>query len=518
MARGVKPVVLCILDGWGLREEREANAIAQAATPNVDLFNERYPHARLQTSGLAVGLPEGQMGNSEVGHTNLGAGRIVYQDLVRINRAIDDGSFFRNEVICGAVGQAKHNGRALHLMGLMSPGGVHSLQAHLEALIRFAEKEGVAKIFVHAFLDGRDTPPRSGLGYVEDLSRFIDREAPHTKVATVVGRYFAMDRDQRWDRVMKAYSAMVRGEGHGAADAIDAVKQAYARGENDEFVEPTVIRGADGEPVGPIRDGDAVLFFNFRADRARELTQLLAFDQAPADANRGPRPTLSFYGTMTEYKSDFGLPVAFPPEQPSEILPQLVSEKGMRQLRAAETEKYAHVTFFFNGGREVIFPGEERVLVQSPRDVKTYDEKPEMSARELTDKVEAGVMSKQYGLIVVNFANPDMVGHTGLMEPTKKAIEVVDECLGRLFRACQKAGYAMLVTADHGNAEQMVDPRTGEPHTAHTLLPVPLWLLDDDFRGAKLGDGILADVAPTVLQVMGMPIPKEMGGKALVIR
>ena len=516
MTTKVKPVLLCILDGWGLRKEREANAIAQAAKPNVDMFDERFPHTALQTSGLAVGLPEGQMGNSEVGHTNLGAGRIVYQDLVRINRAIEDGSFMRDPVLCKAMHAAKENGRALHLMGLVSPGGVHSLQSHLEAIVRMAEREGVAKIFVHAFLDGRDTPPKSGLGYVESLVRFLDREAPHAKVATVIGRYFAMDRDKRWDRVMAAYDAMVRGQGRASSGAVAAVKEAYASGETDEFVSPTVIRDAEGAPVGQIRDGDACIFFNFRADRARELTQLLAFDQAPAEADRGPRPKLSFYATMTEYSADFGLPIAFPPEQPEEILPQLVSERGLQQLRIAETEKYAHVTFFFNGGREVVFPGEERILVQSPRDVKTYDEKPEMSAREVADKLVAAIDSKKYSLIICNFANPDMVGHTGLMEPTKKAIDVVDECLGRLYQACRKAGMAMLVTADHGNAEQMIDPATGEPLTSHTLLPVPFWLLDPDYQGVKLRDGILADVAPTVLQVMGLGKPSQMSGKGLI--
>ncbi len=516
MSAKVKPVLLCILDGWGLRAEREANAILQAATPNVDRFNERFPHSKLETSGLAVGLPEGQMGNSEVGHTNLGAGRIVYQDLVRINRAIEDGSFFRDEAILGAIRQAKENGRALHLLGLVSDGGVHSLQLHLEAAVRMAEREGLSKIFVHAFLDGRDTAPRSGLGFVEDLAEFLRREAPHTRIATVIGRFYAMDRDNRWDRVMKAYDAMVRGVGHAVGGAVGAVKEAYARGETDEFVSPSVCVGADGAPLGPIRDGDAVFFFNFRADRARELTRLLAFDQAPPETERGPRPRLSAYVTMTEYSADFGLPVAFPPEQPDEILPQLVSEKGLRQLRCAETEKYAHVTFFFNGGREGVFPGEERILVASPRDVKTYDEKPEMSAQEVTDKLVAAIDSRQYALIICNFANPDMVGHTGRMEPTMRAVTFVDACLGRLYQACERAGMAMLVTADHGNAEQMVDPITGEPHTAHTLLPVPFWLLDPDYRGEKLREGILADVAPTVLQVMGLAKPSQMRGKGLL--
>lgn len=516
MAAKVKPVLLCILDGWGLREERENNAILLADTPNVDLFNERYPHSSLQTSGMAVGLPDGQMGNSEVGHTNLGAGRIVYQDLVRINRSIEDGSFFRNEVLLQAMRSAKASDGALHLMGLLSPGGVHSMQSHLEALLRLAEKEGVPRVYVHAFLDGRDTPPKSALGYMENLVRFLASEAPRAKVATVTGRYFAMDRDQRWDRVMRAYDAMVRGEGFSAADPMEAIEAAYARGETDEFVQPTVIRDASGEPVGSIRDGDAAFFFNFRADRARELTQLLAFEQAPPEAERGPALRLSFYGTMTEYKSDFGLLAAFPPEQPDRILPEVVSGEGMRQLRCAETEKYAHVTFFFNGGRELVYPGEERILVPSPRDVKTYDQKPEMSAFEVTDKLLAAIHSREYQLIVCNFANPDMVGHSGMLEPTKKAIQAVDECLGKLYRACRETGMAMLVTADHGNAEMMVDPQTGEPHTAHTTLPVPFWLLDDDYQGHRLREGILADVAPTVLQVMGLAKPEEMRGKGLI--
>jgi len=516
MNRKPKPVLLCILDGWGLREEKEANAIALASTPNVDLFDERYPRTALHTSGMAVGLPEGQMGNSEVGHTNLGAGRIVFQDLVRINRAIEDGSFFRNEVLRAAIRQAKSNGRSLHLLGLLSPGGVHSMQAHLEALVRMAEKEGVSRIFVHAFLDGRDTPPKSALGYMENFYDFLGKEAPHARVATVSGRYFAMDRDKRWDRVMRAYAAMVRNEGFSAKDGIDAIQQAYARGETDEFVQPTVCRDASGEAVGRIQDGDAVIFFNFRADRARELTELLAFDDAPPEAQRGPRPQIGFIATMTEYKAEYGLPIAFPPFQPKEILPEVVAQRGLAQFRCAETEKYAHVTFFFNGGREVVYPREDRVLVPSPREVKTYDEKPEMSAREVTDQILAAIHSGKYHLIVCNFANPDMVGHTGMLEPTIRAIQTVDECLGRLYRAAREKGMAMIVTADHGNAEMMVDPATGQPHTAHTTLPVPFWLIDEDFRGAKLREGVLADVAPTVLKVMGFDKPGEMTALGLL--
>ncbi len=513
-----KPVLLCVLDGWGLREEREGNAILLAGTPVTDRWTERMPHGRLFTSGLAVGLPEGQMGNSEVGHTNLGAGRVVYQDLVRLNRAIEDGSFAKNEVLVSACRAAKANGAALHLLGLLSDGGVHSQQAHLEALLRLAEREGVPRVLVHAFLDGRDTPPKSGRGYVERLAEFLRQEAPHAQVATIGGRYFGMDRDKRWDRVLLAYAAIVRGEGATARFPLEAVDAAYARGETDEFVKPTVIVGGDGKPVGPMRDGDAAIFFNFRADRAREITQLLAFEKAPEGVERPPRPKLSFYGCMTEYKAEFGLPVAYPPEQPTRILPELVAEAGLSQFRCAETEKYAHVTFFFNGGREVVFPGEVRELVQSPREVKTYDEKPEMSAAEVTDKLVAAIASKQYGFILCNYANPDMVGHTGKLEPTMAAIRCVDACLGRLEKACREAGMAMIVTADHGNAEQMIDPATGGPQTAHTTLPVPIWLVDPELAGARLREGILADVAPTVLQVMGLPQPKEMGGKPLIAR
>ena len=516
MTRKPKPVLLCILDGFGHREERENNAIALASTPTVDLFDECYPRTLLRTSGMAVGLPEGQMGNSEVGHTNLGAGRVVYQDLVRINRAIEDGSFFRNEVLKAAVRQAKTNGRALHLLGLLSPGGVHSHQSHLEALVRMAEREGVARIHVHAFLDGRDTPPQSALGYMEAFCEFLRREAPHARVATVSGRFYAMDRDKRWERVMRAYDALVHSQGFSARDGLDAIRQAYARGETDEFVQPTVCRQPDGEAVGRIEDGDAVIFFNFRADRARELTQLLAFDEAPPEAERGPRPKIGFYATMTEYKAEFGLPIAFPPFQPDKILPEVVAEAGLAQFRCAETEKYAHVTFFFNGGRELVYPREDRVLVPSPREVKTYDEKPEMSAYQVTDQILAAIDSGKYQLVVCNFANPDMVGHTGKLEPTIRAIEVVDECLGKLYRAAQAKRMAMIVTADHGNAEMMVDPQTGEPHTAHTTLPVPFWLVDDDFRGAKLREGILADVAPTVLEVMGFSKPEQMTALGLL--
>ncbi|WP_308197987.1 2,3-bisphosphoglycerate-independent phosphoglycerate mutase [Anaeromyxobacter oryzisoli] len=512
-----KPVLLVILDGWGLRAERDANAIAIAGSPNVDALQREYPWTSLETSGLSVGLPEGQMGNSEVGHTNLGAGRIVYQDLVRINRAIEDGSFYENEALLLACRKAKAAGGALHLMGLVSDGGVHSHLEHLYALVELARREGVARTYVHAFMDGRDTPPRSGVDYMAQLERRL-RELGHGKVATVCGRYYAMDRDKRWDRVAQAWAALVRGEGFKAQSGVQALEQSYAKGEGDEFVKPTVVVGGDGKPVATVRDGDAILFFNFRADRAREITHAFT-DLEFKDFDRGAAPRLSAYVCMSQYDEKFTFPVAFGPQDLTEIFPELVSQAGLKQLRTAETEKYAHVTFFFNGGRELVFPGEDRILVPSPRDVKTYDHKPEMSAREVTDKLVQAIGTRQHGFILVNYANPDMVGHTGILDAAVKAVKVVDECVGRLWKAAQQAGMAMLVTADHGNCEMMTDPVTGQPHTAHTLNPVPFILADPDLRGAKLRPkGILADVAPTALQVMGLPQPKEMKGLGLIAR
>jgi len=512
-----RPLLLVVLDGWGLRAEREANAIALAGTPNMDALMREFPSTALKTSGLAVGLPEGQMGNSEVGHTNLGAGRIVYQDLVRINRAVEDGSFFRNPALLEAMQRAKSGSGTLHLLGLLSDGGVHSHVEHLHALLEMARREGVPRAFVHAFLDGRDTPPRSGLGYMRDFEKRL-RETGYGKVATVMGRYYAMDRDKRWDRVALAYAGMVRGDGYKSASGVGAIEEAYGRGENDEFVKPTVVVNGDGQPRARVRDGDAIAFFNFRADRAREITRAFTaegFKEFDAE----PRPRLSYYACMTEYDKTFKLPVAYTPDQPTEIFPEIVSRAGISQLRCAETEKYAHVTFFFNGGREVQYAHEDRILVPSPRDVKTYDEKPEMSAREVTDKLLAAIESSKYGFILVNFANPDMVGHTGILEAAMKAVKVVDECLGRLWKAAPAAGMAMIVTADHGNCEMMVDPVTGHPHTAHTLGPVPFILADADMKGAKLrSEGVLADVAPTALQVMGLPQPKEMKGLGLILR
>jgi 2,3-bisphosphoglycerate-independent phosphoglycerate mutase len=512
-----RPVLLVVLDGWGYRPEREANAIAIAGTPNMDALMRDYPWTALKTSGLSVGLPEGQMGNSEVGHTNLGAGRIVYQDLVRINRAVEDGSFFQNPVLLEAMRRARDGSGTVHFMGLFSDGGVHSHVEHLHALLEMARREGVPRAFVHALLDGRDTPPKSGLGYMHDFEKRVG-EKGYGKVATVMGRYWAMDRDKRWDRVALAHAAMVKGEGYKTASGAQAIEEAYGRGETDEFVKPTVLVNGGGEPRARVKDGDAIVFFNFRADRAREITRVFV-DEKFAEFDVKPRPRLSYYACMTEYDQTFNLPVAYTPDQPTEIFPELVARAGVAQLRCAETEKYAHVTFFFNGGREVQFPKEDRILVPSPRDVKTYDEKPEMSAREVTDKLVQAIDSKKYGFILVNYANPDMVGHTGILDAAVKAVKVVDECIGRLSKAASGAGMAMLVTADHGNCELMVDPQTGQPHTAHTLGPVPFILADPDFKGAKLRkEGVLADVAPTALQVLGIPQPKEMKGLGLVMR
>jgi 2,3-bisphosphoglycerate-independent phosphoglycerate mutase len=512
----VNPVLLVVLDGFGLRAEREDNAVLLAGTPTLDAIRARYPYSKLHTSGLAVGLPEGQMGNSEVGHTNLGAGRVVYQDLVRINRACEAGTLGQAPALAEALDRAKRDNVALHLWGLVSPGGVHSSIEHLEALLEAARLKGVAQVFVHALTDGRDTPPRSALALFEKLEPRLGAQS-WGRFATVGGRFFGMDRDQRWDRVARAHAALVSSEGFQARSALDAIQQGYARGEGDEFIQPTVVTDEAGKPVGPVRDGDVVVCFNFRADRARELTRALA-EPGFAGFARTAVPKLGAYVCMTQYDETFHLPVAFAPEQPKQILPELLSQQGLRQFRTAETEKYAHVTFFFNGGREEVFPGEERGLVASPRDVKTYDLKPEMSAREVTDGLLKQIDSGQFQFMLVNFANPDMVGHTGKLDAAITAVKVVDECLGRLWTACQHKRVAMLITADHGNCELMRDPVTGEPHTSHTLNPVPLLVAAPDFVGAKLADGILADVAPTVCQVMGLQPTAPMTGHGLLSR
>ncbi len=506
-------VVLVVLDGWGLRKERESNAILLAGTPQMDALARDFPSCELQTSGLAVGLPDGQMGNSEVGHTNMGAGRIVYQDLVRINRACENEGLYAISSIRKALEQCKRDGAAFHLLGLVSDGGVHSSMQHLYSLLRAAKRVGVQRVFVHAFLDGRDTAPQSALGYVDALEDFMRREGVGV-LATVHGRFYAMDRDKRWDRIQTSFDAMVRSVGPKAPSAHAAVQTNYDAKVTDEFVVPTVLTVANGEPVGALRDGDAVMFFNFRADRAREMTRALAV----ADFREFDRGGLKLgvYLCMSQYDETFSLPVAFAPEQPSHIFPQLVSEAGWRQLRTAETEKYAHVTFFFNGGRELVFAGEDRLLVPSPRDVKTYDLKPEMSAKELIDGLCARLVGDTYDFALVNIANPDMIGHTGVMAAALKAVRVVDECVGQLWRTCQQAGWTMVVTADHGNIEMMVDPTTGAPHTAHTLNPVPFLLCHADFQGTKLRPGVLADIGPTLCKVMGLTQPVEMNRAGLL--
>lgn len=510
-----KRSLLVVLDGWGLRTERESNAILLAGTPEMDRLAKLYPTGKLHTSGLAVGLPEGQMGNSEVGHTNLGAGRVVFQDLVRIGRAVEDGSIRQNETLIRAMEKTRAGSGRLHLLGLVSDGGVHSHQAHAVALAEMARERGVREVFIHAFTDGRDTPPCSAERFVrqvEESLRALSTNGFKARIASVTGRYFAMDRDNRWERVRRAYDALVRGEGHRGTSGVGLVEAAYARDETDEFIEPGLVSDGAG-PVGRIGDGDGVVFFNFRADRARELTAALALPSFDG-FERTVRPELAAYVCLTQYDKNFGLPVAFPPEQPTEIFPDLLASLGLRQFRCAETEKYAHVTFFFNGGREAPVAGETRVLVPSPRDVKTYDEKPEMSAREVTDAVLRALPDNDF--LLVNYANPDMVGHSGVLPAALEAVRVVDECIGRLAKACEAQGVALVITADHGNIELMRDPLTGEPHTAHTLNPVPFIVADADRRGQKLREGVLADVAPTLCGIMGIPLPNRMTGKNLL--
>lgn len=509
----MRPVMLVIMDGWGWRETKEGNAVAAASTPNLDRFEREYPFALLDASGLAVGLPEGQMGNSEVGHTNLGAGRVVYQELTRINMAVYDGSFFENRALKGLMDSLSGTGGDLHLMGLVSDGGVHSSTKHLYALIRMAAMNGVRNLFIHAFMDGRDTPPDSGLSYMDDLVSRC-KETGTGKVATVSGRFYAMDRDNRWDRIEQAFKAVVAGEGVMETDPVQAIKNAYAAGETDEFIKPAVIRSGDEMAAGRIKDGDGIIFFNFRADRARELVRALT-EPGFSEFDVSSRPKITDLVTMTMYDASFNLPVAFPPETLVNILGEEVSRAGLKQLRIAETEKYAHVTYFFNGGREEPFEGEDRVLIPSPREVRTYDEKPEMSAFEVTEELLKRIESGKYSLIVVNYANGDMVGHTGIMDAAVKACTVVDECVGRVVDAWTRQGGAALVTADHGNAEIMLDDH-GNPVTAHSTSPVPLYLVDDKRKYGSLEMGKLADVAPTILEIMGLKIPAEMTGIVLV--
>ncbi len=503
-----RPAVLCILDGWGWRPDRTDNAIALAAPVNFNRMLADCPHNLLATSGRAVGLPAGQMGNSEVGHMNIGAGRMVMQDLPRIDEAIADGSFARRPALTELIAKAKAAGGAVHVMGLVSPGGVHSHQNHMVALARAVDAANVP-VVVHAFLDGRDTPPRSGLGFVNAFAADI-AALKNARIATVSGRYYAMDRDHRWDRVAKAYAAIIEAKGEHAHSAADAIEASYKKDVRDEFILPTVI----GDYKGAV-NGDALLFANFRADRAREISSALLDPDFKGFA-RARIVKFSAAAGLTEY-SDALKPLMaslFAPEELHETLGEYVSRLGLKQLRVAETEKYAHVTFFLDGGREEPFAGEDRILIPSPK-VATYDLKPEMSAYEVTDQLEAAIASGKYDLVVVNYANPDMVGHTGMLGAAEQAVAAIDRCLGRLRAAIEKAGGVLLITADHGNVEMMRDPETGEPHTAHTTFDVPI-IVVNAARRLTLGPGRLADVAPTLLDLMGLEKPREMTGHSLV--
>jgi len=509
-----KRVVLLVLDGWGINKSKQGNAIASAKTPVYTKLMSDYPHAALQASGEAVGLPEGQMGNSEVGHLNLGAGRIVYQDSTRISKAIRDGEFFQNPVLISALETVKQSGANLHLMGLLSDGGVHSRMDHIFAMFDLVKARGITNVFFHAFLDGRDTPPSSALQYITQLEDYFAKIGIG-RIASVSGRYYAMDRDKRWERVQKAYEAMVMGVGIRKYSALEAIHQSYEHNKTDEFVLPTaLLNPKTNKHIATIQNNDAVIFCNFRSDRAREITRALT-DPEFLGFKRLQVPTLSSFVCLTTYDEVFGLPVAFGPVRLTHILGDVLSANGIRQLRIAETEKYAHVTFFFNGGEERPFSLEERVLVPSTRDVPTYDKKPEMSARDITDKLVEHITSRQYGFILANYANPDMVGHTGVIDAAIKAVEVIDECLGRVLTAAREEGMVVVITADHGNVEIMLDPLTGQPLTAHTTDPVPFIIVQ---KNVQLRDaGILADVAPTVLDLMGIDIPSEMTGKSLMI-
>jgi len=495
------------MDGWGLREDARANAVKMARTPVVDRICKDYPYTTLNTSGAHVGLPDGQMGNSEVGHLNLGAGRVVYQDIARISKSIQAGDFFENEALLSAVRAVQPKGR-LHLMGLLSSGGVHSSLDHLHALLEMAKRNKVGTVFVHPIMDGRDTSPTGGKRFLTELEQIFTDKAIGS-VATVVGRYFCMDRDKRWDRVKKAYDAYTVGKGNQTRDCRVALQGSYDEGVTDEFIEPIVVVDDRGEPVGNVIDGDAIVFFNFRADRARQITS--AFNDRDFEGFVRDRCPKVKFVCMTEYDRRFALPVAFPPIHIKNILAEVTANAGCTSLRIAETEKYAHVTYFFNGGEEASFRGEDRILIPSPK-VATYDMKPEMSAYELTDTLVKTLGERRHDYIICNYANPDMVGHTGVLEAAIRAVETVDTCVGRVLDAMDLETDAAIVSADHGNAEMMVDPATGGPHTAHTTLPVPCVLVDQHYRGKLIRDGALKEIAPTICNYLGIDPPPEMTG------
>ena len=508
-----KPTVLMILDGYGLNESEKGNAVAEAKTPVMDQLMKEYPFVKGNASGMAVGLPEGQMGNSEVGHLNMGAGRIVYQDLTKITKAIQDGDFFENKALLSACENVKANDSSLHLMGLVSDGGVHSHIEHIYGLLELAKRQGIEKVYVHCFLDGRDTPPASGKEYVEQLEAKM-KELGVGEVATVMGRYYAMDRDNRWDRVEKAYRALVYGEGEQAASGPAGIQASYDKDTTDEFVLPTVVM-KDGKPTAIVKEKDSIIFFNFRPDRAREITRTFCDDEFTG-FDRGERVKTT-YVCFTEYDVTIeNKEIAFVKEEITNTFGEYLAAHGLKQARIAETEKYAHVTFFFNGGVEEPNEGEDRILVKSPK-VATYDLKPEMSAYEVCDKLTEAIRSGKYDVIIINFANPDMVGHTGVEAAAIKAIEAVDECVGKAVAAIKEVDGQMFICADHGNAEQLIDDETGEPFTAHTTNPVPFILVNADPAYRLREGGCLADIAPTLIQLMGMEQPKEMTGKSLLI-
>lgn len=504
-----KKVLLMILDGWGIGKHDKTDAIYTAGAPNIDVLTKQYPHAQLLTCGENVGLPDGQMGNSEVGHLNIGAGRIVYQDLVKINIAIRDNSIMQNPEIVKVFTYAKESGKQIHFMGLTSDGGVHSSLDHLYKLCDIAKEYGIEKTFVHCFMDGRDTDPKSGKGYLQQLQAHLDKSAG--KIASVIGRYYAMDRDKRWDRVKEAYDLLVNGKGKAVTDIQQAIQQSYDEGVTDEFIKPLVHVDANGQPLGTIQEGDAVIFFNYRNDRARELTVVLTQNDMPEEGMKTV-PNL-YYCCMTPYDASFkGLHILFDKDNVENTIGEVVAKAGKKQLRIAETEKYAHVTFFFSGGREAEFEGERRCLISSPK-VATYDLKPEMSAYEVRDALVAELNKKDLDFIALNFANGDMVGHTGVYDAIEKAVKAVDECASDVVKAAQDNGYSVVIIADHGNADNALNT-DGSPNTAHSLNPVPIIVVDKDIKTVE--NGILADVAPTILYMMGVPAPADMTGKVLV--
>ncbi|MGV6826887.1 MAG: 2,3-bisphosphoglycerate-independent phosphoglycerate mutase [bacterium] len=508
----IRPTVLVILDGWGLSDSPDYNAIYSANTPVWDGLWRDRPHTEIQTSGAAVGLPGGQMGNSEVGHLNLGAGRVVYQEFTRVSRSIRTGSFFTNRTLTDAVDVALENDKALHILGLLSPGGVHSHECHIHAMAKLAVERGLKRVYLHAFLDGRDMPPKSAMKSLQEMDQ-IFASLGAGRIASIIGRYYAMDRDHRWERIQQSYDLITEGDAEFEAQTAEqGLEMAYARGETDEFVKATRIISAD-DTVPVIEKGDVIVNMNYRSDRARQITR--PFIEKKFDGfERNHRPKLGSFVSLTEYNEEFDVPVAFPPERLNNVFGQYISEQGLRQLRMAETEKYAHVTFFFNGGRELPFEGEDRTLVPSPK-VATYDLQPEMSAPEVTDKLVEAIKGGVYDAIIVNYANGDMVGHSGKFDAAVKAVEALDQSLERLVEAIETVDGAMLVTADHGNAEQMMDESTGQAHTAHTLNPVPLVLVSNT-PAQFVSTGALCDIAPTLLQLMDLPQPKEMTGKALL--